>query len=283
MIESLLVADDGLGAVRVVAAAHRLGIKAVVLTATERRRDVRGADDVVLLPTREWTAQGVAAAAVAADVDAVHPGMGPLLADAALAAAAADAGLATVLTRGQFAGAGLAAAIGPAGLEFDPTGAADLEVLVFGRPTGVTVLGELRLDAAGRAHAPAELSDDERADAHRRAHAVAAAIGLDGLAGVGLHAATVRRVRPGLSPQQSAWQAVSGIDVVELQVRHLAGAEPIDGLGPGQSPPVQGAAVAFDLAEAGDSAAGSAAAGTVHDEHYTGTDGIERTWRTVGP
>src|SRR5436190_4824144 len=105
MIESLLVVDDGLGATRVISTSQRLGIKAVLLTTSDRATRSSPADDLVLLSAAELAdPAAVVAAATTAEVDAVHPAMGPLRADRKLAERAAAAGLTWFVTGGTLSG-----------------------------------------------------------------------------------------------------------------------------------------------------------------------------------
>ncbi|MGI8881529.1 MAG: biotin carboxylase N-terminal domain-containing protein [Jatrophihabitans sp.] len=229
MIESVLAADGGLGALRVVRTCQRLGIKAVALTSADRvNKQARKADDVVLLSEAEWSsAAAVVAAAKAADVDAVHPGLGPLAGDAVFAEEADAAGLVAAVATGSFGAGEIVAALAAESISFR-AGPAEFEVLVFGTDSGVVVLGDLGVD--GECHvAPARgLSDAEREAVHRTGHAVGVVLSIRGLASIGMAADQVCGVRPGLAPGQSAWEMASGVDLVELQLTALTGELPAE-------------------------------------------------------
>lgn len=243
MIESVLAADGGLGALRVVRTCQRLGIKAVALTsAGQVNKQARKADDVVLLSEEEWSsAAAVVAAAKAADVDAVHPGLGPLAGDAVFAAEAEAAELTAAVTTGTFGAGEIVAALAAESISFR-AGPAELEVLVFGTDSGVVVLGDLGVDG-GYHVAPARgLSAAEREAAHRTGHAVGVVLSLRGLASIGIAGGQVCGVRPGLAPGQSAWEMVSGVDLVELQLAALSDDLPAELLAAGP-PPVTGFAL----------------------------------------
>ena len=186
MIESMLVVDDGLGATRVVAACHRSGIKAVLLTTSERANRPHAADDVVLLSAEELRSpQAVIAAAQAADVDAVHPAGGPLAGDVGLRDAARAAGLRAIITVFD----DVAAALHAEGVVYRTGEQAELDVVVVGAPGGVVGRVVAGLDepvGVEPAHAQREQQDDQ--DDHERDQPALAPLAATGAAAAG-HAA----------------------------------------------------------------------------------------------
>ncbi len=237
MIESVLAADGGLGGLRVITTCQRLGIKAVALTsADEVNKQARLADDVVLLsPEERSSGAAVVAAAKAAGVDAIHPGIGPLAGDAAFAAEAEAAGLAAVVTLGTLHTAAVTEALAAESITFRP-GQASVEVLVFGTDDGVVVLGELGLDGDTQCAPALGLSGADRDAAHRTGHAVGVVLALRGLASIGIADAQVCHVRAGLAAAHSAWEMATGTDLVELQLSVLRDAVPdvVQNAGPPQ-------------------------------------------------
>jgi acetyl/propionyl-CoA carboxylase alpha subunit len=248
MIESVLVVDDGLGATRVISTSQRLGIKAVLLTTSDRATRSSPADDLVLLSAAELIdAAAVVAAAATAEVDAVHPAMGPLRADRGLAERAADAGLTSFVTVGTLSGPDLAVQLAAEGVGYSPAAAPTCTVLVFGTADGAMVLGDLLTDGP-RAEAPAPLHDADRAAAHRTARAVAAVLGLTGLAAVDVADRAVVGVSGGLCPEYAAWEAVADADLVQIQLRVGQGEPPLADLGIGETPIPSGVAVSGEVA-----------------------------------
>jgi 3-methylcrotonyl-CoA carboxylase alpha subunit/acetyl-CoA/propionyl-CoA carboxylase biotin carboxyl carrier protein len=97
MLESVLIANRGEIALRVIRTCRRLGIRTVAV-ATELDADAlhaRAADEVVRVPTY-LDADAVVAAALSSGAQAVHPGYGFLSENARFAQAVTDAGLAWV-------------------------------------------------------------------------------------------------------------------------------------------------------------------------------------------
>ena len=248
MIESVLVVEDGLGATRVISTSQRLGIKAVLLTTSDRATLSSFADDLVLLSAAELTdAAAVVAAATTAEVDAVHPAMGPLRADRSLAERAAGAGLRSFVTVGTLSGADVAVQLTAEGVGFRPAATPTCTVLVFGTADGAMVLGDLITDGP-RAEAPAPLAEGHRDAAHRTARAAVAVLGITGLAAVYVADRDVVGVSGGLSPEYAAWEAVADADLVEVQLRVSQGEPPVAGLGIGETPIPSGVAVSAEVA-----------------------------------
>lgn len=234
MLESVLVADGGLGAARVLSTCRRLGIKSVLVRLSEETDRIvtdaaPAADDLVLLASANELADPVAVvrAAAAAGVQAIHPGYGPLRGDARLVQAATDAGLIAVVTTG----------VGPAGqiahllaqsIPPVPQSGANAPVTrwvyVLGAPSGAVVLGSVQ---ASEGHVVAGALDGAEAADHRLAHAVAAVIGVEGLAAVGVGPDGVVSVVAGLPEAHAAWELVTDVDLVELQLLAAIGRSPL--------------------------------------------------------
>jgi acetyl/propionyl-CoA carboxylase alpha subunit len=249
LIESVLVVDDGLGATRVISTSQRLGIKAVLLTTSDRATRSSSADDLVLLSAPELAdPAAVVAAAASAEVDAVHPAMGPLRADRMLAERAADAGLTSFVTVGTLSGPDVAVRLAAEGVGFSPAAAASTcTVLVFGTADGAMVLGDLFVDGPC-AEAPAPLDEAARDAAHRTARAAVAVLGIAGLAAVDVADRAVVGVSGGLRPEYAAWEAAADADLVEVQLRAGQGEPPLAHLGIGETPIPSGVAVSGEVA-----------------------------------
>ncbi|HEX2308772.1 MAG TPA: biotin carboxylase N-terminal domain-containing protein [Jatrophihabitantaceae bacterium] len=248
MIESVLVVDDGLGATRVISTSQRLGIKAVLLTTTDRATRSSPADDLVLLSAPELAdPAAVVAAAASAEVDAVHPAMGPLRADRTLAERAADARLTSFVTVGTLSGPDVAVQLAAEGVGFSPAAASTCTVLVFGTADGAVVLGDLFIDGPC-AEAPARLDEAARDAAHRTARAAVAVLGIAGLAAVDVADRAVVDISGGIRPEYAAWEAVAGADLVEVQLRAAQGEPPLADLGLGETPIPSGVAVSGEVA-----------------------------------
>ena len=244
MLESLLVADHGLGAARVLLTCRRLGIKSVLagLSTGDAAGTDAGhlADDQVLLAddTELSDPTAVVRAAQAAGVQAIHPGYGPLRGSPELGEAAAKAGIRAVVTTGVDNPDRMATALAGENVPVLPAGSpAARWVYVFGSQGRIVVLGSARVDADGLLVAG---EDDEhvhhssdRSTAHRLAHAAAAVLGIDGVAAVAvaLGGATggspggVVDVVAGLPESHAVWELVTDLDLVELQLDPTAGAE----------------------------------------------------------
>jgi Biotin carboxylase, N-terminal domain len=236
VFESLLVADHGLGAARVLLTCRRLGIKSVL--AGLSTEDAAGtdaahlADDEVLLADAAELSDptAVVRAAQAAGVQAIHPGYGPLRASAELARAAAEVGLTAILTTGIGTPEQVAAALGAENVPVMPAGArAARFVYVFGAHGRIVVLGSTRVDVDGLIVAgddadggSADSASSDRNTANRLAHAAAAVLGIDGVATISVAldgaAGGVVDVGAGLPESHAGWELVTDLDLVELQL-----------------------------------------------------------------
>ena len=226
MIESVLVADVGVVAARVIHSLRALGVKTVAadvapgeLSDSAGSADSAGpravtgtagrvADDVVLLGgLSELSAPGaVVKAAGAAGVAAIHPGRGPLRADRDFAFQARADGFTPVVS--------YAGSLVPAAQRSD--GAVD--VCVLADATGCALLGTVGRVEEGLM-SPAPL-DSERA--RQIARAVVAQAQLTGLLSVVVVGDDVVAVDAGLPVGQAALEQVTGLNLVELQLT-LAG------------------------------------------------------------
>lgn len=241
MFETVLVADHGPVAYRVVRTCQRLGARTVVVHADDDRgaRAVKAADEAVPLGGSGWSdsygdARKLLEAARRTDAQAVHPGAGPLAQDAALARAVLDAGLAWLgatpeaLERTEQQMAELASAAGLA-----PAAAAE------GRRLVVTTLHDSVLGVREQARRdgaplldrqPVDLPPDVLACVEHAALVLARAAGGGPLTAVGLtvagDAVGVAAVLPVLLLGSSATEDASGLDLVEAQLRVAAG-EPV--------------------------------------------------------
>lgn len=245
MFETVLVADRGPVARRVVRTCQRSGSRTVVVHASGDAGSpaVRAADEAVPLGGRDWgesygDPRKLIEAARRTGAEAVHPGGGPLAEDAALASAVLQAGLAWIglppavlaLTEQQTAQlveqAGVGVAV-PHGRRLiatvlDPGGA--------GRVLGVRE--QLARDGAPVVDLqPAHLPPEVLRAVEHAALVVVRAAGAGPLAAVGLtvHGAHVggAAVLPVLLPGSSACEAAAGVDLVDLQLR-LAAGEPAE-------------------------------------------------------
>lgn len=255
MLESLLVADHGLGAARVLLTCRRLGIKSVL--AGLSTEDAAGtdashlADDEVLLADATELSDPVAVvrAAQAAGVQAIHPGYGPLRGSAELANEATKAGMFAVLTTGIGPREQVAAALAAEKVPVVTAGTRPSRlVYVFGTEGRIVVLGSARIDVDGRFIFGEDDADDpasgvngssqqgsgqqgsgDRSTAHRLAHAAAAVLGVDGVAAIALaldgSVGGVVDVVAGLPESHAGWELVTDLDLVELQLDPTAVAE----------------------------------------------------------
>ncbi|MEP6851948.1 MAG: biotin carboxylase N-terminal domain-containing protein [bacterium] len=228
MIESILVADRGPGAIRVVATCRRLGIKSVVLALSgdpTDRRDRAGADDVVLLHDHAETADpaAVVRAASAAGVGAVHPGTGPLAGSSAFADGCVAAGLVPVTTVGLPAPPAVWAELGRAGVPIASDATAEILVVALAGPSGIAVFGEIGLGTTRAVVPPPTAGAEARAATARTVLGLFAA---RGLVTVGFAGAAVCAVLPTWPPQHAALELVTGIDLVEAQLQ-VASGEPM--------------------------------------------------------
>ena len=220
MIESLLVADVGVIATRIIADCRRLGVKSigvrlskVAVDAVDGRGQPVGAperlaDDVVLLADLAELHDGrrVLGAAVAAGVSGIHPGRGPLRADTTWAAAVRAQHLLPVVSSG-------AAPSRPAAL---PEGT--VEVTFVADATGYTELATverrnqlLRSPAQGNTESVRHL-----------ARATVAAHQLRGLVSVAVLGDEVVSIDGGLPVGQRAIELSTGLDLLRIQLAAAA-------------------------------------------------------------
>lgn len=227
MFDTVLVADRGLGARRVVRSCHRLGLRAVTVhtTADARAAHVRDADESLLLGDDQVADYAdvvkVLDAAGQAAAQAVHPGRGPAAPMTAFARAVVEAGL-------VWLGPSLGA------LQARPVSRPDLEgrrlrVHLLAGPDGVRVLAD-STDHDGLAVCPVpHLSEDQRHAVHEAAARAVTAMSLSGLATVGVAltpAPVVVGVVPSMTHLDPLVELVTGLDLVEQQLR-LAHGRPL--------------------------------------------------------
>lgn len=253
MYESVLVADGGVTARRVIRTVRALGMKAVAVYAAAdgAARYVHEADEAVLLgsgpqdvPYRDVRA--LIEAAQRSGCQAVHPGCGALAASPSFADAVAEADLvwvgpsprtlAAVADRSVLAGALSTLGVPFAG-SVDRAAASALAVTVLageGEPVG---LEPRELAAASRTvlECPVpELPDSLAAAAVRAAERAARAVELRGLATVTVvtgprddpDATAVAELWPALDVEHPVVEVVTGLDLVEQQVRISTGEGP---------------------------------------------------------
>ena len=246
MFETVLVADRGATARRVVRTCQRLGARTVVVHDDDDggAPAVRAADEAVPLGGSGWAQsygdpRRVLEAAKRSGAEAVHPGAGWLAQDAALARAVLDEGLVWLgispeaLDRTQEQTAEL---VGSLGLSPAAATGRRLVATTFHDGGRVRLLGlreQLRRDGAPLADvAPAELSEAVRGRCEHAALVVAGAAQAGPLAAIGLTVAGedvgVVAVLPPLLPGFSATEVESGLDLVELQLLCAAGERPPD-------------------------------------------------------
>lgn len=242
MFETVLVADHGPVAYRVVRTCQRLGARTVVVHADDDRGapGVRAADEAVPLGGSGWSdtygdARKVLEAARRTDAQAVHPGAGPLAEDASLARAVLDAGLAWLgappdaleRTQQQMADLARSAGLAPAAAAAD------------GRRLVVTTLHDSVLGIREQARRegaplldrqPVDLPPEVLRCVEHAALVIARAVGGGPLTAVGLtvdgDAVAVAAVLPVLLLGSSATGEAAGLDLVEAQLR-LAAGEPV--------------------------------------------------------
>lgn len=264
--ESVLVADRGATARRVIRTVRALGMKAVAVYAAAdgAARHIHEADEAVLLGSgpQDQPYQDIRAlieAAQRSGCEAVHPGCGALAASPAFADAVAEGGLVWVgpapRTLAAIADpAVLAGALSTVGAAF--AGSADPADGTVGSALAVTVLaGEEDViglpprEVVGpvvECQVP-ELPAPLAAAALAAAEQAARAVELHGLATVTVRAssdgrdAAVTGVWPALDGEHPVVEAVTGLDLVEQQIAISTGRNPAQ--------PVRGAARAAALAQ----------------------------------
>ncbi len=280
MFESVLVADRGLIACRVMRTCHRLGVKAVTVHSDADRHAMhtRLADEAILLGGTDADesyndVERLIEAAEVAGAEALHPGRAFVAEEPAAAAAVTAAGLtwigpgpATLSVRTD--AARQAAALAGAELPAAPDGVpADLEVQLLGLGDGqVLVLGTrtVTLQAADRptvVEAPAAIPDPVRAVAEHAAARFGEAVGLVGLATVDLALTGPQRDVPAfvtsrdrLQIGHSVTELVTGLDLVEQQLSIAADDDPAldpDAFRPGDDPTDGGYAVSARVSAVG--------------------------------
>lgn len=234
MFETVLVADRGPAARRVVRTCEHLGARTVVVH-TPHDRDapaVKAADEAVPIGGTGWAdsygdPQKVLEAAQRTGAEAVHPGAGPLAEDARLARVVLDAGLTWLglspeaLERTDQQTAELAGSVGLA-----PASAAGRRLVVTTLDGAVVgVREQVRRDDGTPLYdrQPADLPPDVLAQAEHAALVMARAAGAGPLAAVGLtvdgEAVGVAAVLPVLLLGSAATEEAAGIDLVEVQLR----------------------------------------------------------------
>jgi acetyl/propionyl-CoA carboxylase alpha subunit len=243
VFESLLVADRGETARRILRTAAQMGLRTVAVhsDADTDLPFVREADDAVLLgaaaPASSYLdVVKILEAARRAGAGAIHPGSGPLAEDAAFARAVTDAGLVWVGPPPEAIDAMQAHAAAQRQPEGGPARYVEVQVLGL-TDDQVVALGEWdssvrRRDQPMVVESPApKLDRATRAGLLSRAVRLAQDLGLrsagtveflldtagDGVEPVRVHS----RIRTG----QAALELVTGVDVVEEQLR-LAGGRP---------------------------------------------------------
>jgi acetyl/propionyl-CoA carboxylase alpha subunit len=242
VFETVLVADRGAAAARVVRTCQRLGARTVVVHAADDGGSpaVRAADEAVPLGGSGWSEsygdpRRVLEAARRTGAEAVHPGAGWLAEDAALAREVLAEGLTWLgvppeaLERTEQQTAELARSLG-----LLPAAATGRRLVVTTLNDGQTarVLGvreQHRRDGAPLVDAaPAELPGEVLGRCEHAALVVAQAVGAGPLVAVGLTVGSeddvgVAAVLPPLLPGFSATEVSAGLDLVELQLRLAAG------------------------------------------------------------
>lgn len=227
MIESLLIADVGVVASRVVVGCRRLGVKSVAVRLSHLPDDAldgqgppvgasdRFADDVVLLADLSELHDGkaIVGAAEAAGVSAVHPGRGPLQTSVSWADDVRAASLIPVVSTGFGFGRSGAYPQGTVEVTFivDDTGCVELGTV--GRAAGV-----MRSPAAGDQRRVGQL-----------ARAAVAQHDLRGLVSVAVVDGAVVGIEGGLPVGQTALELSAGIDLLAIQLAYAVG-EPLAAL-----------------------------------------------------
>lgn len=244
MFETVLVADRGAGARRLVRTCQRLGVRTVVAHSAddEQAEHVRAADEAVPLGGRNWIDSygdppRLLEAARRTGAEAVHPGAGSLSDDLDLARAVVDAGLAwlgpppAVLGRTPEQTAQLVRGLG---LEPATDGGRRLVVTLLADGAPASCLGvreQLAADASPLLDLePAELAPgrlEQVVDVARR-FAAAGELGALSAVEVVVHgqddgAVQVAGAVPVLRPGFSATGACVGVDLVELHLLLASG------------------------------------------------------------
>jgi len=229
VFDTVLVADRGLGARRVVRTCQRLGSRAVTVhtSADAGAAHARDADESLLLGDDQVgdyvDAAKLLEAAGQAAAQAVHPGGGPAAHVEEIARAVVEAGL-------VWLGPSLAA------LEARPVSRPDiagrrLQVHLLAGPDGVRVLADSTdHDGTGLAVCPVpHLEAEQRHAVHQAAAHAVAGMSLTGLATVAVAltpAPVAVAVHPSMTHLDPLVELVTGLDLVEQQLR-LADGEPL--------------------------------------------------------
>jgi len=229
VFDTVLVADRGTTALRVVRTCQRLGVQAIAVHGQDdaRARHVREADEAVPLGGRTThetygDARKLVEAARRSGAQALHPGAGPLALDAGLARAVEEAGLVWL-------------GPAPSALESRPAGAGGHGLTVVLRAVGddAEVLGcRRRLGTAVEEQLRPEQVPGEVLAAARRAWPAAGTGGLVAVETVGDAPGTLVP-GPLVTPASAATEVALGVDLVELELR-LAAGEPVGPLPAGR-------------------------------------------------
>jgi acetyl/propionyl-CoA carboxylase alpha subunit len=255
--ESVLVADRGQTARRVIRTVRSLGMKAVAVYAAAdgAARHVSDADEAVLLGggSPDLPYQDIRAlieAAQRSGCQAVHPGCGPLAASPSFADAVAEGGLvwigpapralAAIADPGVLAGAlsSVGTAFARSADQADGTHSVAVAVSVLAGHAEVIALPPRQLLGPSRVvECPApELAPATAAAALRAAEQAARAIELRGLATVTVvvsaggdqqAAAAVAGVWPALDAEHPVVEAATQLDLVEQQLSISTGGDPV--------------------------------------------------------
>jgi propionyl-CoA carboxylase alpha chain len=243
MIRKILIAGRGVSAVRILRTCRRLGIKSVAVYSDADKESPHAhlADEAVPLGAAEGPAQGLLEAARRTGVDAVHPGCGSLAADADFAATCETSGLTFIGPSSKHLRAGLKGkeVAQTLGISVAPDrGDPDARLIEF------QILGDQYGNAIHLFERDASISRDSRMflcespapslDGDVRARMAETAVKLAREIGY-QSAATIRFLltpggdfsylegEPFLSGEHAVTEAVTGLDLVQLQIEIAEG------------------------------------------------------------